>query len=208
MRHLNPLELGRMFICAGESLKAHEAELSAIDSRFGDGDHGVTMSKIAGLFLAAAPRAGEVSPKVFLEDLGTSVMAVSGGSAGPLWGTFIGGLALPLGDDESSIDASRLVSMLESALEEMKELSTARVGDKTMMDALIPAVEAARTALPGANVREVLLAAADGAEDGRKKTEQCIARYGRAKSYKEQTLGTPDAGATSMALVFRAFACF
>ena len=201
--------LGRLFARAGLDLKAKADELSAIDSRFGDGDHGVTMSRIGDLFLRSAEKAADTTPKTFLDDLGVAVMAVSGGSAGPLWGTLIGGLALPLDESEIRLDAARVVAMLGGAQSEMEDLSTARVGDKTMMDALIPAVDAARQALaanPALSVPDAFAAAARGAREGAKASENFVAKYGRAKSYKEQTLGTPDAGATSLSFVFQSFA--
>lgn len=199
-------DLARIFTHAAQELKQNTKVFCAIDSRFGDGDHGVTMNKIADCILATVSAWDTVSGppiKTFLDNLGTAVMGLSGGSAGPLWGTLLGGLALPLTDTERSITGARLADMLESSLAEMKDITTARVGDKTMMDTLIPAVEAARPALDaGADAPAILRAVAQAAQQGASHTEQCIARYGRAKSYKEQTLGTPDAGAVSLSLFF------
>lgn len=83
----------------------------------------------------------------------------------------------------------------------MEDITTARTGDKTMMDALIPAVLAARDVEGG--IPDILKAAADAAEQGAKDSEQYVSKYGRARSYKEQTIGTPDAGAVSTSLFFR-----
>ena len=83
----------------------------------------------------------------------------------------------------------------------MEDITTAKVGDKTMMDALIPAVEAAAQASD--DVMEILKAAAEAAEQGAKESENYISKFGRARSYKEQTIGTPDAGAVSTSLFFK-----
>ena len=87
----------------------------------------------------------DASVKDFLDDLGMDVMAVRGGSAGPLYGTLVGGLGARLGDDENELSADAARRMFAGCLAEMQDITNAQVGDKTMMDALIPAVEAAQT---------------------------------------------------------------
>ena len=124
-------------------------------------------------------------------------------TAGPLYGTLIGGLAEPLGE-EAQIDGALLKKMLAGSLSSMEDITTAKVGDKTMMDALIPAVEAALAAPD--EVKAVLDAAALAAADGAKASEGFVSKFGRARSYKEQTIGTPDAGAVSTALFFAGMA--
>ncbi len=191
----------RMLLKSSELLINESDRLSEIDSRFGDGDHGVTIKKIA-LVIETAVRGWEnQSFKNFIDDLGTTIMGIGGGSAGPLWGTMIGGLALPLKEEATEIDTNTFKSMLSSALEEMESISTARVGDKTMMDVLIPAVQAAKNA--GDNMTDILEKAATAAVQGAKDTEGYIAKFGRAKNYKEQTIGTPDAGAISLMVFFQ-----
>ena len=83
----------------------HAERLSDIDSRFGDGDHGITVTKIAKLVNERIEAWDDASIKDFLDDLGMDVMAVRGGSAGPLYGTLIGGLGAQLGDDENELSA-------------------------------------------------------------------------------------------------------
>lgn len=82
--------------------------------------------------------------KSFLDDLGMAIMEVRGGSAGPLYGTLIGGLGVDLNDGENTLDAEGVKRMFTGCLSEMEDITTAKVRDKTMMDALIPAVEAAQ----------------------------------------------------------------
>lgn len=187
---------------AAENLLAREEELSDIDSRFGDGDHGVTMSKIARLILEETGRWTDEPIADFLDTLGMDVMEVKGGSAGPLYGTLIGGLGAELSGAEV-IGEVEARAMFAGCLSEMRDITAAAVGDKTMMDALIPAAEAAQTA---AGAEGVFLAAAAAAEAGAERSRDFPSKYGRAKSYGDATIGTPDAGAVSVSLFLRGLA--
>lgn len=105
-------------------------------------------------------------------------------------------------ENENILEAESVKSMIESGISEMKTISKAGIGDKTMMDALLIAGEYAEKAETD-DVGIVLKAAAEGAAEGTKATEKYIAKYGRAKSYGEQTLGFPDAGAVGMMYLFK-----
>ena len=179
--------------------------LSDIDSKFGDGDHGITITKIAKLMDERAEAWDEESIKDFLDDLGMAAMAVRGGSAGPLYGTMIGGLGARLEDDENELSADAARRMFAGCLAEMQDITNAQVGDKTMMDALIPASEAI-AAYEGSDEDELFAIAAKAAADGAEASRQFVSKFGRAKSYGTQTIGTPDAGAMSMAYFFRGLA--
>ena len=201
---LDRAAVAAMLTSAATLLADNADRLSEIDSRFGDGDHGITINKIAKLLLERVPQWGDESIQDFLDDLGTAIMEVKGGSAGPLYGTMVGGLGVELGPDENELDAGAVKRMFAGCLSEMEDITTAKVGDKTMMDALIPAVEAAQ-AVEG-SPKDILLAAAQAAEAGAKASEQFVSKFGRARSYKEQTIGTPDAGAVSTSLFIRGLA--
>lgn len=196
--------LGAMLLQAAKLLEENTQYLSDIDSRFGDGDHGITMGKIAKLIQERVPQWGEDSIKDFLDSLGMAVMEVKGGSAGPLYGTMIGGLGVNLNDDAGQVGEAGLKAMFAGCLSEMEDITTAKVGDKTMMDALIPAVQTAQQTQ--GDCKAILEAAAQAAQEGAKASEQFVSKFGRARSYKEQTIGTPDAGAVSTALFFRGLA--
>ncbi len=202
--NLTKVTLSQMLLHSADLLVQEADCFSEIDSRFGDGDHGVTIKKITAIICTQVNHWQNQSLKSFLDDLSNSLLALGGGAAGPLWGTLIGGLALPLQDDTTEIDAEMIKTMLASALEEMESITTARVGDKTMMDTLIPAVQAAQAADGDAGA--VLQAAAAAAAQGAKDTEKYVSRIGRAKNYKEQTIGTPDAGAMSLKVFFEGLA--
>lgn len=201
---LTKTDLSKMFSRAAQALLDSQVQLGKIDSRFGDGDHGVTMGKIAKTIEGKLPDLEQSSLKAWFDALGMAVMNVAGGSAGPLYGTLLGGFAEALDADTQTIDAVCLKRMFASALSEMQEISSAEVGDKTMMDALIPAVEAAQAAPD--DVRAVLDAASAGAQAGAKASEQFVAKFGRARNYGDKTLGTPDAGAVSTSVLFRGLA--
>ncbi len=181
---------------------AAQDELTEIDSHFGDADHGVTMTKIAEAISGSVSSAGG-GIKAMLEDAAMEVMMINGGSAVPLWNTWLDGLAeaAPEGDE---LDAEGLKQMLGHALEELAALSKAKVGDKTMMDALIPATEAA-LACPGSE-DEIFAAAAKAALEGAEASRNFVSKFGRARSYGEATIGTPDAGAVSMSRFFAGLA--
>ena len=185
------------------SVAAAEPELTEIDSRFGDADHGLTMAKIAGAISAAAERP-ENGIQAMLDGAATAVMTLNGGSAVPLWNTWLDGMqeAAPEGDE---IDVAGLQAVFAQALEELSDMSGAKVGDKTMMDALIPASRAV-AAYGGDDENELFAAAAKAAMEGAEATRGFVSKFGRAKSYGAKTLGTPDAGAMSMAYFFQGLA--
>lgn len=185
------------------SVLAAEDELTEIDSRFGDADHGLTMAKIAGAISTAVDQA-EGGIQAMLDDAAMAVMTLNGGSAVPLWNTWLDGMqeGAPEGDE---IDVAGLQAMFARALEELNDMSGAKVGDKTMMDALIPASEAI-AAYEGADERGLFEAAARAAAQGAEDSKQFVSKFGRAKSYGEKTIGTPDAGAVSMSYFFQGLA--
>ena len=176
--------------------------LSDIDSKFGDGDHGITIERIGMVIKDKSQEWQEKnqSLKGFFQEIGDAVTNINGGSAGPLYGTYLSGLGEDLDEDIINVDGKTLKKILSSGLTELQYLTTAKVGDKTMMDTLIPATEAALNASD--NVLDIVTKAKDAALEGAEKSKDFISKFGRAKSYKEKTIGTPDAGATSCTYIF------
>ena len=199
---MNKDELASRLKNACSAVIAAQDELTEIDSHFGDADHGVTMTKIAEA-VEGAVGAAQGGIKAMLEDAAMEVMMINGGSAVPLWNTWLDGLAeaAPEGDE---LDAEGLKQMLGHALEELAALSKAKVGDKTMMDALIPATEAA-LACQGSE-DDIFAAAAKAALEGAEASRNFVSKFGRARSYGVATIGTPDAGAVSMSRFFAGLA--
>ena len=180
-----------------------EQELTEIDSKFGDADHGLTMTKIAKAISDAVDQS-DGGIQAMLDDAATAVMSLNGGSAVPLWNTWLDGMqeAAPEGEE---IDVPGLQAVFAQALEELNDMSGAKVGDKTMMDALIPASEAI-AAYTGDSADELFAAAAHAAAQGAEAPKQYVSKFGRAKSYGTKTIGTPDAGAVSMSCFFQGLA--
>ena len=195
-------ELAARLQHACAAVTAAETELTEIDSKFGDADHGLTMTKIAGA-ISGAVEASEGGIQEMLDDAAMAVLTLNGGSAVPLWNTWLDGLqeAAPEGEEISAVE---LKEMFRQAYETLFALSKAKVGDKTMMDALIPATEAMQAA--GEDEAEIFNAAAEAALKGAENSKNFVSRFGRARSYGEATLGTPDAGAVSMSYFFAGLA--
>ena len=186
-------------------INANRAYLSEIDGAIGDGDHGINMSKgftAAGGPQAAAPAGLSRSLGVLGETLVNDV----GGSMGPLYGTFFGAMSETLGDREQ-LDAATFSAMLGAGLAGIEEIGSAKVGDKTLLDALVPARtafdEARGAGLPFA---ECLARMAAAAEQGKESTRGMVARVGRASRLGERSRGVLDAGATSCALLLGSMA--
>ena len=182
---------------------AAEPELTEIDSKFGDADHGLTMTKIAGAISAAVEEA-EGGIQSMLDAAAMAVMSLNGGSAVPLWNTWLDGMQEEA-PERDEIDVAGIQAIFAKAFEEIDDMSGAKVGDKTMMDALIPASEAV-AAYGGSDENELFAAAARAALEGAEASKQFVSKFGRAKSYGTKTIGTPDAGATSMAYFFQGLA--
>ncbi|MBR4392979.1 MAG: dihydroxyacetone kinase subunit L, partial [Oscillospiraceae bacterium] len=139
-----------------------------------------------------------------LDDAAMAVMGLNGGSAVPLWNTWLDGMQEGAPEAEE-IDVKGLQQMFASAFEALDDMSGAKVGDKTMMDAVIPASEAI-AAYSGDSEEELFSLAADAALKGAENSKNFVSKFGRAKSYGTKTIGTPDAGAVSMSKFFEGLA--
>ena len=182
---------------------AAEAELTEIDAKFGDADHGFTMAKVCNAIIAAIEES-DGGIQTMLDDAAMAVMAINGGSAVPLWNTWLDGMQEGAPEEEE-IDVAGIKAVFAKAFEELDEMSGAKVGDKTMMDALIPASEAI-AAYEGDSEAELFALAATAAAAGAENSKNFPSKYGRAKSYGTKTIGTPDAGAMSMSCFFQGLA--
>jgi phosphoenolpyruvate---glycerone phosphotransferase subunit DhaL len=189
------------------TVAAESGYLSQLDAAIGDGDHGVNMNRgFEAVQKALAGQDGSVPPGRLLILAGKTLVSTVGGASGPLWGSALRRAGRTLGDDDSFTGADLLVA-LDSGLAAIKELGAAEPGDKTMVDALEPAVEALRKALDsGDSLDAALAAAADAAASGARATVPMQARKGRASYLGERSIGHQDPGATSTALIVRALA--
>jgi len=187
------------------TINANRAYLSEIDGAIGDGDHGINMSKgftVAGERLRDGSRGLSASLAV----LGETLLDGVGGSMGPLYGGFFAAMAEALGEREW-VDGPALSAMLAAGLSTIQDLGSAKVGDKTLLDTLVPAREAFDAALAsGAPLEECLTRMVAAAEKGRDSTKELVARIGRAARLGERSRGVLDAGATSCCLILTSLA--
>lgn len=200
---LTKAEFARRLKNACAAVIAAEEELTAIDAKFGDADHGFTMAKVCNAISAAIDES-EGGIQTMLDDAAMAVMAINGGSAVPLWNTWLDGMQEGAPEEEET-DVEGIKAIFARAFEELDEMSGAKVGDKTMMDALIPASEAI-AAYPGSSEEELFDLAARAAAEGAENSKNFPSKFGRAKSYGAKTIGTPDAGAMSMSCFFQGLA--
>jgi len=191
-------DFSRMMAGAAAAIRAQHTMLSELDCAAGDGDHGATMLRTVDRLEKAFAPGGPEDLRTCLKDAGWSVLGVDGGASSSLLGVFFGGMA--------DVDASDMAGMFEAGLAALRKQTKAQPGDKTMMDALVPAIQALRAAADsGKSVHEALSEAAAAARAGAEATRSLTARYGRAKFLGEKTLGHADPGAVSISLLFEGF---
>lgn len=185
------------------TIQDNKEYLSEIDGKIGDGDHGINMNK--GFTLCGERLDAEDTLSSGLEKLGNVLLAEIGGSMGPLYGTFflaMKGAMKETSEGKEQIDAKIFGEMLQSAYNEITELGGAKVGDKTLIDTLTPAIESYQQALSdNKSFEEILIAMDHAAEVGYKSTEDMVAKIGRASRLGERSRGVLDAGATSCYLL-------
>ena len=194
-----------MLHSAAADIRANHELLARLDSCGGDGDHGTTMVRGMDALEGAIQQSTATDLADLLQEIGWALMGVDGGAAGPLFGTFFMGMGEPVRGCEA-IDADVLAAMFAGGLAAVCKRTKAQPGDKTMLDALAPAVAAAQhAAVETRDALAVLLRAAAAANQGAKATEQMQAKFGRARNVGVKSIGTADPGATSVALIFAGF---
>ncbi|HLT85391.1 MAG TPA: dihydroxyacetone kinase subunit DhaL [Phototrophicaceae bacterium] len=190
---------------AQHAVSENRIALMELDRAIGDGDHGDNLDRGFTAVSAKLADASPDSPTAALKLIATTLMSTVGGAAGPLYGTAFLRAATALGD--GPVDAAGVAALLTGAVEGVTARGRAEAGDKTMVDALRPAAEAARAvAEEGGSARAALAAAADAAAAGAEATEPMVARKGRASYLGERSAGHRDPGAQSSALILRAAA--
>lgn len=170
--------------------------LSEIDGKIGDGDHGINMNK--GFTMCEKKLEGKIyNLSEGLSILGETLLEDIGGSMGPLYGMLFDEMSMAC-EDAEEIDADVFAEMVTGAVEGIQEISPAQVGDKSLLDTLVPAKEAFVTANEaGKEFAECLDDMNAAAEKGWKSTENLVAKIGRASRLGERSKGVLDAGATS-----------
>ncbi len=175
-------------------------ELSKLDAVTGDGDHGTAIVAALNAIVKSGNNAVEYS--AMLMDMAMGAMEEACGSTSTLMGAFFLGMADAAKGEE--LDANELKKTFRAGLTNLQQQTKAKVGDKTMMDALIPAVEAMESA--EGDINAIFGKAAEAASNGAAKTIDMKANFGRARNLGERSKGSADPGATSWACMFESFA--
>ena len=190
---------------ATEAMRAESDHLTALDAAIGDGDHGINMTRgFTAVERAIATAEDGQPPGRLLILAGKTLVGKVGGASGPLYGTALRRAARSLGSAET-FDAAELATALDEAIAGVVDLGAAEPEDKTMVDALMPAVRTLHERLDtGESLEAALAAACEAAEEGARATIPLQARKGRASYLGERSIGHQDPGATSSALLLRA----
>ena len=181
-----------------------KAELTQLDAAIGDADHGSNMDRGLSAAVVALDELPPGAPGPLFTKVGMTLVSTVGGASGPLFGTLFLRIGSTLGADPAP-HAARLAAALHAGLDGVVARGKAEAGDKTMYDALAPAVEAFEAAVEaGSGIAAGLQAACVAAEAGCAATIPLVARKGRASYLGERSVGHQDPGATSIVLFFRA----
>lgn len=202
MEKLNTVQTRDMLLAAAETLIKHQDFLTEIDSQIGDGDHGTGMANGARQAIQAL---SALDSNAAVEDLfqaaGNAMLMSMGGASGVMFGTLFLEAAQTQ-PKSGSLYASSLAARFRMSLNAIQKRGGAKCGDKTMVDALEPAVRAME-ATESTDFLQILSSAESAARAGVERTKACVAKFGRAKFLKERSLGYQDPGATSVWLIFQ-----
>ncbi len=190
----------KMFNIAFLEVKAKEKYFSELDAKTGDGDHGTAIVTALNAVNNSMKQATDL--KMMFAEAGFAAMSEASGSTSTLLGSWL--MGMDNGVDRDEIDAKGLAAIFRIGLANMQKQTKAAVGDKTLMDALVPAVEAMESNQE-AGIEAMFSAAAKAAKEGAEKTKTLVAKFGRARNLKEKVIGFIDPGAASMACIWGAF---
>jgi phosphoenolpyruvate---glycerone phosphotransferase subunit DhaL len=184
------------------SVREQRDYLTQLDAAIGDADHGINMDRGLSAAVAKLDSMWEAPPGTLLEAVGNTLTFTVGGAAGPLYGSGFRGLGGALGE-RPRFGPEDLLVALRSGLEAIQTLGAAAVGDKTIVDALVPAIAAFERGLrSGEDLLAAVGRAREAAEEGMRSTIPMQARKGRASYLGPRSVGHQDPGATSTALLF------
>ena len=196
--------LRRWFGLAADVLREQRDYLTQLDAAIGDADHGTNMDRGFTAVVQKLDGLDGLPPGKVLTTAGSTLVSTVGGASGPLWGVALRRAGRALGEAEE-FDAAGLADALDAALAGVVELGAAQEGDKTMVDALAPAVRALQKELGrGTTLTQALAAARSAGEEGMRATVPMQASKGRASYLGERSIGHQDPGATSTALILAA----
>ncbi len=181
-------------------------KLTELDSAIGDADHGINMDRGFTAAKAALDSNPPAAIAALLQTVATTLIRTVGGASGPLYGTFFL-RAASAAAGKTGLTVADVVTLFQAGVEGVRHRGKAAAGDKTMLDALLPAVEGMQVALSGgADIEQVLQAGLKAAEEGMRATIPMQARKGRASYLGPRSVGHQDPGATSAWLMLSAAA--
>ncbi|CAM5605224.1 Dihydroxyacetone kinase subunit L OS=Streptomyces alboniger OX=132473 GN=dhaL PE=4 SV=1 [Streptomyces alboniger] len=186
----------RWMTCAADAVDRTAPLLTELDSPIGDADHGSNLQRGFTAVVVTLEKELPETPGAVLTLAGRQLISTVGGASGPLYGTLLRRTGKALGD-AAEVDEDRFAEALRTGVDAVAALGGAAPGDKTMLDALVPGVDALTTSFG---------AARDAAREGALATTPLLARKGRASYLGERSIGHQDPGATSSALLFEALA--
>ena len=194
-------QLQSSLIYASELIADNEEMLTELDSIIGDGDHGRSMkSGFGALAKLLRENTYEDADRLFVA-AGIELLRVMGGASGVIFGTlFLGGHEVMKG--KTVITSNDLIAFFELGAKSIMKRGRSKPGDKTMLDALVPAIDAMKSE-SGDDIAKTLRAGSEGAKAGAKSTEQMFPRSGRSKNFRENALGVADPGSVSVSILFQ-----
>lgn len=195
----------RQLAQAAAQIEAAKEELTELDCKIGDGDHGTTMTKVTEKIKETALARQEKDFHGLLSEAGNAVMQLGGGATVALFGAFFSGMARAVPEGKKELSKMELAEAFKAGEARLLKFSKAPPGAKTLVDALSPAIEAFASC-PGEELKRAFEAAAFAAHEGSMKTKDYVARFGRAKNLGEKAIGICDPGSVSVSVIFRAYA--
>ena len=202
MNAISHQQVCQMLQSAVGQIRTHHEMLSQLDAAVGDGDHGTTILRTMEAVDKVISESTDSDLKEILSRIAWAVMDCDGGSTGPLLGSLFMGMS-EAATSQPELDCAAVVSLFESGIERLAKQSRAVVGDKTMMDAFLPARDAMLAAAPSGDIHTVLQQAAAAAAAGAEATKDFRARFGRARNLGDRVIGHADPGAVSASLILK-----
>ncbi len=194
-------QLKKLFTDLSLHMISNKDLLTHADQAIGDGDHGIGMARGFEGVLKKLENDASISVDQLFTNVGITLLSSIGGASGAIFGSFFIGAADGLKGNRE-LDSNSFILALQYGLEKVKELGKAKIGDKTMVDALEPAYIAAKEC-SNQSLIQITKKAATAAENGKEQTKQYIATTGKAKTLGERSLGHADPGAISMVLILK-----
>jgi dihydroxyacetone kinase-like protein len=187
-----------------DTISKNKIHLSKLDSVIGDGDHGISITKGLKSAIDKIEKTDPSNISDLLNTTGSAITETIGGVTGPIFGMFFSEMAKPINKDKTSIDLEDLKNMFSGSLDKVMKVGGAKPGDKTMVDALNPAV-AALLDLENNDLKQALYIMTEAAKTGAESTKDMIAKKGRARYSGERSLGYEDAGANTIYFILKTF---